>query len=42
MYKGTAFRIRPVEEVKEDLLAAREAYGGTVETIFLPTATPFS
>ncbi len=36
MYKGTAFRIRPVEEIKEDLRAAREAYGDTVETIFLP------
>jgi radical SAM superfamily enzyme YgiQ (UPF0313 family) len=36
MYKGTAFRIRPVEEIKEDLRTAREYYGDKVETIFLP------
>ncbi len=36
MYKGTAFRIRPVQDIKEDLRTAREYYGDTVETIFLP------
>lgn len=36
MYKGTAFRIRPVAEIKEDLRTARDYYGDRVETIFLP------
>ncbi len=36
MYKGTAFRIRPVGEIREDLRAAREYYGDGVQTIFLP------
>ncbi|MDT8903424.1 radical SAM protein [Anaeroselena agilis] len=36
MYKGTVFRIRPVEELKEDLRSAREYYGDKIETIFLP------
>jgi radical SAM superfamily enzyme YgiQ (UPF0313 family) len=36
MYKGTAFRIRPVADIKEDLRQARQHYGDGVETIFLP------
>ncbi|SHG80075.1 Radical SAM superfamily protein [Thermosyntropha lipolytica DSM 11003] len=36
MYKNTKFRIRPVEEIKEDLLAARHYYGDIVESIFFP------
>ncbi len=36
MYKGTRFRIRPVQEIKEDLLAARDYYGKYIESIFFP------
>jgi len=36
MYKGVAFRIRRVAEIKEDLRLARECYGEGVKTIFLP------
>lgn len=36
MYKDTKFRIRPVEEIKEDLLAARKYYGDIVESVFFP------
>lgn len=36
MYKNTRFRIRPVEEIKEDLLEARKYYGDIVESIFFP------
>ncbi|NLB87837.1 MAG: radical SAM protein [Syntrophomonadaceae bacterium] len=36
MYKGTKFRLRPVHEIKEDLLAAKEYYGEFVESIFFP------
>ncbi|HZK43477.1 MAG TPA: radical SAM protein [Syntrophomonadaceae bacterium] len=36
MYKGTKFRLRPVKEIKEDLLAAREYYGAFVESLFFP------
>lgn len=36
MYKGTKFRLRPVEEIKEDLLAAKEYYGEFIESIFFP------
>lgn len=36
MYKNTKFRIRPVEEIKEDLLAARHYYGEYIESIFFP------
>lgn len=36
MYKGTAFRIRPVADIKEDLRLACAHYGTEVETIFLP------
>ena len=36
MYKGMVFRIRPVEEIKEDLRTAKEYYGDKIETVFLP------
>jgi len=36
MYKDIQFRIRPVKEIKEDLTAAKKAYGDRVKTIFLP------
>jgi radical SAM superfamily enzyme YgiQ (UPF0313 family) len=37
MYKGKRFRIRKVEEIKEDLLAARDFYGEeNVRTVFFP------
>lgn len=36
MYKGIRFRIRPVQEIKEDLLAARDHYGALIESIFFP------
>ena len=34
MYKGKPFRIRPVEDIKEDLREARSYYGDAVETVF--------
>lgn len=36
MYKKTRFRIRPLEDIKEDLVAARAYYGPYVESIFFP------
>ncbi len=36
MYKGTKFRLRPVNEIKEDLLAARDYYGEYVNSLFFP------
>lgn len=36
MYKGTKFRLRSVEEIKEDLLAAQEYYGEYIESLFFP------
>jgi radical SAM superfamily enzyme YgiQ (UPF0313 family) len=37
MYKGKGFRIRKVEEIKEDLRAARDFYGeDNVRTVFFP------
>jgi radical SAM superfamily enzyme YgiQ (UPF0313 family) len=36
MYKNTRFRVRPVQEIKEDLLAARDYYGKYIESIFFP------
>ncbi len=36
MYKNTRFRIRPVEDIKEDLVTARSYYGPYVESIFFP------
>ena len=35
MYKGKRFRIRPVEEVLEDIDMAREHYGTQLERVFL-------
>ena len=36
MYKNTRFRIRPIEEIKEDLRAAKEHYGTYVQSLFFP------
>lgn len=36
MYKDKAFRIRPVEDIKEDLRTAKAYYGDTLETVFFP------
>ncbi|MGE5390734.1 MAG: radical SAM protein [Deltaproteobacteria bacterium] len=36
MYKGTKFRLRSIEEIKEDLLAARDYYGEYVSSLFFP------
>lgn len=36
MYKGTRFKIRSVEDIKEDLQAAKNYYGGRIESIFFP------
>lgn len=36
MYKDTRFRIRSVEEIKEDIKSARDYYGEYVETMFFP------
>ncbi len=36
MYKGTRFRLRPVNEIKADLWMARDHYGPWVRSIFLP------
>jgi radical SAM superfamily enzyme YgiQ (UPF0313 family) len=36
MYKGKPFRIRPLEEIKQDLRMAREHYGDSVEMVFFP------
>lgn len=37
VYKdGICFKIRPVEDIKADLVAARDAYGSGVKTLFLP------
>jgi radical SAM superfamily enzyme YgiQ (UPF0313 family) len=35
MYKGKKFKIRPVEDIKEDILSAKSLYGDHVRTIFL-------
>ncbi|MDD3023764.1 MAG: radical SAM protein, partial [Syntrophomonadaceae bacterium] len=34
LYKDSTFRIRPVQDIKEDLLAARNHYGQYIESIF--------
>ena len=34
--KGPRYRVRPVAEIKEDLAAAREAYGTGIRTLFFP------
>ncbi|NMC27550.1 MAG: radical SAM protein [Syntrophomonadaceae bacterium] len=36
LYKGVRFRVRPVQEIKEDLLAARDHYGPFVQSLFFP------
>lgn len=36
MYKDTRFRLRPVQEIKEDLAMARDYYGDIVTSIFFP------
>ena len=36
MYKDKTFRIRPVAEIRQDLLSAREYYGSDVHSLFLP------
>lgn len=36
MYKGKKFKIRPVEEIKEDLKMALEYYGPNVKSLFFP------
>jgi radical SAM superfamily enzyme YgiQ (UPF0313 family) len=37
VYKnGPPYRVRPVEEIKEDLRAAQEEYGDRVRTVFFP------
>lgn len=36
MYKGTRFRIRSVQEIKEDLRSALDHYGPYIESIFFP------
>jgi radical SAM superfamily enzyme YgiQ (UPF0313 family) len=36
MYKGCKFRIRPVDEIKEDILAARKYYGDSFDSAFFP------
>lgn len=36
MYKGTRFRLRPVNEIKADLRMAQDHYGPWVRSMFLP------
>jgi radical SAM superfamily enzyme YgiQ (UPF0313 family) len=36
MYQDKNFRIRPIADIKEDLLMARKYYGDLVESIFFP------
>lgn len=36
MYKGKKFKIRPVVEIKKDILLARQWYGPNVRTMFFP------
>jgi len=36
MYKGRKFRIRPVTEIKEDILAAKKLYGDSFDSAFFP------
>ena len=36
MYKQSAFKVRSVEEIKEDLSAARQYYGEYIESLFFP------
>jgi len=34
--KGPAYRVRPVQEICEDITEARKVYGGRVRTLFFP------
>lgn len=34
--KGPKYRVRPVADIKEDLTAARDAYGPNIRTLFFP------
>jgi len=34
--KGPRYRVRPVAQIKEDIAAAREAYGPDIRTLFFP------
>jgi radical SAM superfamily enzyme YgiQ (UPF0313 family) len=36
VYKNTRFKVRPVQEIKEDLEEAARLYGGGVRTVFFP------
>ena len=36
MYKNSRFKIRPVNDIKEDLQSARDYYGEYIESIFFP------
>jgi len=36
MYKEKHFRIRPVEDIRQDIAAAREYYGPALQSLFLP------
>jgi len=36
MYKTKRFRIRPMDEIKADILKAREVYGDEIKTMFFP------
>lgn len=35
--KGSKFKIRPVKEIKEDILWAKNHYGSSVQTVFFPS-----
>jgi len=35
--KGPKFKIRPVKEIKEDILWAKKKYGSSVKTVFFPS-----
>ncbi len=36
MYKGTKFRLRPIEDILEDIKMARDHYGPWVKSMFMP------
>ena len=36
LYKGVKFKVRPVEEIKEDLQMAHSFYGDWIRSIFFP------
>lgn len=35
MYRDKSFRVRPMTEIKEDIVMAREAFGGDVDRVFV-------